>query len=111
MIEKIVHWMISAGILYFTTNLIKGISVKSYPSAMWASLVIGFFNIWLRPILIILTLPINILTIGLFTFVVNAIILRITAWMLSGFKIYGWMAAVKSAVVMALLNMIIYKFI
>lgn len=75
---------------------------------MLASLLIGFLNMIFRPLLLLLTLPVNILTLGLFTFVVNATVLRLTASMLKGFNIKSWGPAIVGAFILALVNMIIF---
>jgi putative membrane protein len=108
--EMFVTWMVSSIVLYLTAVLVPGITIKSFGSAMWASIVVGLLNMLLRPILIFLTLPINFLTLGLFTFVVNAIVLRMAAGLLKGFDIEGWLPAILGAVVLALLQALVYMF-
>lgn len=101
-------WLVSALGLFITSKLVSGFEVKSFGSAMIASVMIGLLNMILRPILFFLTLPINILTLGLFTFVVNAIILKAAAGVLKGFNIRGWGAAIIGAIVLALVNVILF---
>lgn len=109
MISLLLVWILSAAGIFFTSRLVKGFEVKSFGSAMFASLVVGFLNTILRPLLLILTLPVNILTLGLFTFVVNAIVLRMAAGMLSNFNIKGWGPAIFGAFVLALINIVIFS--
>lgn len=104
MIQMLVLWLVSAIVLMITAYIVPGFKIKSFGSAMWASVILGLFNMLLRPILMFLSFPINFLTLGLFTFVVNAIILRITAGLLKGFDIDGWGSAIIGAVVLALVN-------
>ena len=101
-------WLVSALGLFITSKLVSGFEVKSFGSAMIASVVVGLLNMILRPILFFLTLPINIITLGLFTFVVNAIILKAAAGILKGFNIRGWGAAIIGAFVLALVNVILF---
>lgn len=108
MISLLLVWVLSAAGIFFTSRLVKGFEVKSFGSAMFASLVVGFLNMILRPLLLLLTLPVNILTLGLFTFVVNAMVLRLAAGMLQNFNIKGWGPAIIGAVILALINMMIF---
>jgi putative membrane protein len=94
MTSLLLVWILSALAIFLTSKLVKGFEVKSFGSAMIASLVVGFLNMVLRPLLLLLTLPLNILTLGLFTFVVNAIVLRIAAGVLKNFEIKEWGPAI-----------------
>ena len=99
-----VHWAVSALALMLTAYLVRGFKIKSFGSALVAAAVIGLANIVIWPILIFLTLPINILTLGLFTFVVNGMVLKICAAMLPGFKIETWGAAIFGSIVLAIVG-------
>ncbi len=105
----LILWIVSALVLYLTAIIVPGFKIRSFPSALLAAIVVGFFNMILRPILLFIAFPINFLTLGLFTFVVQAVILRISAGVLSGFEIRGWLPAILGAVVMALLQAIAYS--
>ena len=98
-------WLTSSVLLYFTAVLVPGFTIHSLGRAMLAAAIVGLLNRVLRPLLLFITLPINILTLGLFTFVVNAIILRLSAGMLKGFDIKGWGPAILGAVVLSLLQL------
>jgi len=104
----ILLWLVSALFLYLTAAIVPGFVIRSFPSALIAAVVVGLFNMILRPLLLFLTLPINIITLGLFTFVVQAIILRLAAGVLSGFEIKGWIPAILGAVVMSLIQAIAF---
>lgn len=110
MTDMLFTWIISSIFLYLTAVVVPGFKIHSFGSAMIAALVVGFFNMLLRPILLLLTLPINILTLGLFTFIVNAIILRLAAGMLKGFDIKGWVPAVIGAIVLAIIQAVALMF-
>lgn len=103
----IIHWLVSALALFITAKLVPGMRIKNFPSALVACAIIGFANITIRPILLFLTFPINILTLGLFTFVVNAIVLRLTAYLLRDFAISGWGSAILGAFVLALIGTVL----
>lgn len=111
MLYILLVWILSAAALLITSKLVKGFEIKDFKSALIASLVIGLLNAVLRPILLLLTLPINILTLGLFTFVVNAIVLRMAAGMMSSFKIADWMTAIIAAFVLVIVQILMNLFV
>ena len=100
----LLHWIVSAIALLATAYLVPGFKVKSFGSALIAAVFIGLANIVIWPILFFFTLPLNILTFGLFTFVINGMVLKICAAVLSGFEISSWTAAIIGAVVLALIS-------
>lgn len=104
----LVSWVLSALCLFITAKLVAGFKIDSFLSAMLASVLVGFFNAFLWPLLIFLTLPLNILTLGLFTFVVNATILKISASFIKGFDIDGWGPAILGALVLVLVRWMIF---
>jgi putative membrane protein len=107
--ELLLTWILSATGLFLTSQIVRGFVLKSMGSAFAASALVGFLNLTLRPILFFLTLPINIITLGLFTFILNAVMLKIAARFLKGFDILGWSPAIIGAVVLALINMILFS--
>lgn len=111
MIFIILRWVLSALTLLIVAELIPGFQVSSFSYALIVAVFIGFANIVIRPILLILTLPVNIITLGLFTFVVNALILLIIAGIIDGFEITGFGAAFWSALILWALNFIINVFL
>ena len=111
LVPTLVHWVVSAAALLVTAKLIPGFRLKGFGSALWAAVVIGIANAVIWPILIFLTLPINILTLGLFTFVVNAMVLKLCAAFLDGFEIKSWTAAILGAVVLAITGTVLHAYI
>ena len=95
------RWILLSISLYLTAILVPGFRIKSFFSSLWAVVIIGLLNTFILPVLWFFTLPINIITLGLFTFVLNAIILRIAAGLLKGFDIDGWLSAIIGAIVLA----------
>ena len=79
MIRFLIRWLISAVSIYIITYLPIGITVSSFKSTIIAAAILGIINVTIKPILVILTLPINIITLGLFTFIINGIVLIITS--------------------------------
>jgi putative membrane protein len=110
MIYLLLIWIFSSLLLLATAALVPGFKINSFGAALAASLVLGLLNAFLRPFLLFLSLPLNILTLGLFTFVVNAIILRLTAGTLPGFTITGWLPAILAAIVLAILHALFFAF-
>ena len=109
--ELIITWILSALALFITSKIVDGFEIKDFKSSMIASVIVGLLNMTLRWVLIVLTLPLNILTLGLFTFVVNAIILKVAAKLMDTFSIKGWAPAIIGAVVLAIVNMILFALI
>jgi putative membrane protein len=101
-IHSLVHWAVSALALMLTAYLVKGFKISSFVSALLTALVIGFVSMMVRPLLLFLALPLNVLTLGLFTFVVDGVILKLCAAVMPGFKIEGWASAIFGAFVLAL---------
>jgi putative membrane protein len=85
-------------------QIIPGITVVSFTNALVAALVLGIINITLKPILFILTLPINILTLGLFSFVLNAFFFYFVSELVSGFSVDGFWAAVFGSIIVSLIS-------
>jgi len=91
--------------------LIDGIRISGFFSAFCAAAVLGILNTLFRPILFILTLPINIMTFGLFTFVINALLLKMASGVIPGFDVHGFWSAVFAALIISGVNWILSSFI
>ena len=87
--------------------LYSGVEIKSFSAALIAALVIGVFNTLLRPILVILTLPVTVVTLGLFLFVINALMFWSAAGVLDGFHVTGFAAALIGSLIYSVLGIII----
>ena len=103
----ILRWVINAGTLLLLAFYLPGISVSGWYSALIAALVLGLVNAVLRPILILLTLPVNILTLGLFTFVINALLFWFVASFIDGFAVAGFWPAFWGALILSVVSWII----
>ena len=103
----IVRWLLLAAALLLVAHLYPGVVVGSFGSAMIAALVLGLLNTLLRPILVLLTLPVTLLTLGLFLFVINALMFYFAASMLNGFHVAGFGAALIGSLIYSLCGMVI----
>lgn len=115
MVNFIITWLIAAVSLAITANIVPGIAVTNFTSALFASLIIGFVNATVRPILTLLTLPLTILSLGLFLLVVNAVSFSLAAWLSQifniGFQVSGFWAPLFGAVVLSIISSLIASFV
>lgn len=102
----IIHWFIATAALVVSAFLIPGVHVGGFLSALAAAVVLGFLNTFIKPLLLLLTLPINILTLGLFTIVINAALILLASVVVPGFRVDGFWWAVLFSIVLALVNVI-----
>ena len=105
------RWLILTFAIIATSYLIDGIQVSGFLSAFFAAAILGILNSFFRPILLILTLPVNILSLGLFTFVINALMLMMVSGVISGFKVYGFWSAVFGSLLISLVSWLLTSFI
>lgn len=101
----VLHWIVSAVALMVTAYIVPGFKVKDFAAALVAAVVIGMTNILIGSVLMAVTLPLYYLTFGLFSIVVNAIVLKISAALLKGFDISSWMSAFVGALILAVVDM------
>ncbi len=107
----LIRWLVLTAAIVFASYVIEGIQVKSFFSALFAAAVLGILNAFFRPILIVLTLPVNILSLGLFTFIINAMLLKIASGVISGFEVYGFWSAVFGSLLISVVSWILSSFI
>jgi putative membrane protein len=107
MIKLTVRWLLLAAALLLVAYLYPGVSVASFGTAMIAAFVLGLLNTVVRPLLVLLTLPVTLLTLGLFLFVINALMFWAAAGLLEGFKVTGFTAALIGSVIYSLCGMVI----
>ena len=94
------RWIINAVALLAITQVIPGFSVQNFYFALVIALILGLVNAIIRPVLLFITLPINIITLGLFTFVINAALLWFVSTFVKGFYIHGFVPAIAAAIVL-----------
>ena len=105
--KLLLKWLLSAASLLFVAYIYSGVEVKSFTSALIAAFVIGLFNAVLRPVLVVLTLPVTIVTVGLFLFVINALMFWAAASVLGGFHVAGFGAALLGSLIYSVLGLLI----
>ncbi|MDT8444132.1 MAG: phage holin family protein [Desulfuromonadales bacterium] len=107
----LVRWLILTVAIMTAAYLFAGIHVSGFGSALFAALILGILNALFRPILFILTLPINILTLGLFTFVINALLLMMTSGVIGGLVVDGFGSALFGSLIISLVSWLLSSFI
>lgn len=106
----IIHLLVSSVLLLVIGRLVNGIEFKSLGAALLAALVLGIANAIIRPLLVILTFPITLITLGLFLLVINALMLKLTAAIVPNFQIHGFLPALIGAVILSVLNLLLSMF-
>lgn len=97
-------WIVNAVLFLVIANIVPGIEIRDFGTALWLALLWGCISITIRPILLLLTLPVTILTLGLFTFVVNGFLFWLLSQMVSGFRVTSFGSALLGAFLFSLLG-------
>lgn len=105
--KLLTRWLLYAVALLTVANLYSGVEIRDFGTALWAAMWIGLFNTVLRPVLVILTLPVTLLTLGLFLFVINALMFWAAANLLDGFQVAGFGAALLGSLLYSALGVVI----
>jgi putative membrane protein len=105
--KLLLRWFLLAAALLLVANLYPGVVISSFGAALIAAFVLGLFNMLVRPILILLTLPVTLLTLGLFLFVINALMFWAAAYVLDGFNVTGFAAALIGSLLYSLCALVI----
>ena len=100
----LVTWLINAAALFALPYLMHSVRVESFTTALVAALVLGLVNVLIRPILVLLTLPVTVLTLGLFIFVINGLLFWAVANFVGGFQVAGFWSAVGAAILYSLIS-------
>jgi putative membrane protein len=106
-----IRWLTLTGAIIVTSYLIDGIQIEGFLSALFAAAVLGVLNAFLRPFALILTLPLNILSLGLFTFVINAVMLKMASGIIPGFDVHGFWSSVFGALLISIVSWFLNSFI
>ncbi len=105
--KLIAKWVLSAAALLFVAYVYSGVQVTSFTAALVAAFVIGLLNTVVRPLLVLLTLPVTLLTMGLFLFVINALMFWAAAALLDGLQVRGFVAALLGSLIYSVIGMVI----
>ena len=106
MLTVLARWIVNAAALLLVAYLYTGVTVESFFAAAMAALVLGLVNALVRPLLVLLTLPVTILTLGLFLFVINALLFWLVAEIVQGFRVTGFMAALIGSILYSLITLV-----
>lgn len=96
--------VLNALALIVTAYIVPGFKVTDFPTALLAAIVLGLVNTFIKPFLLLITIPLNILTLGLFTFVINAVMLFIVSAVVKGLTVDGWFVAILAAIVLSIVS-------
>ena len=106
MMGFVIRFLLVAFSLWLAAQVVPGIEVRSTSSVLAAALILGLLNAIVRPVVILLTLPLTIVTLGLFLFVINAAMLWVTSLFLHGFVVKGFVAALLGSIVVSVISWI-----
>lgn len=107
MASFILHFLISAAVLLFAARMVEGLKVEGYRHALLGAAILGLINAIIRPVMILLTLPLTIITFGLFLFVINALVLMLVAAITPGFSVRSFGSALIASVVISVCNLLV----
>jgi putative membrane protein len=105
----LINWLVATLAIIVTAYVSPGVKLNGFVPALLAALVLGLVNAVIRPVLLILTLPINILTLGLFTLVINALLILLTSALVPGFSVSGFWSALVFAIVLFFVNFALHS--
>ena len=111
MILVITRWLVITVAILLASWLVSGIRIDSLLTAIIAAGILGLINVFIKPVLIILTLPLSIITLGVFTFFINALLLQLVAYMIPGFEVEGFLAAFLGALIISVVSWLANYFI
>lgn len=107
MTRLFLRWMLNSFALFFVINLLPGIRIDRFRDLLIGALVIGLLNTFLRPVVILLTLPVTVVTLGLFTLVINGLMFYLTAHLVEGFHVAGFGTAFLAALLFSLISFVL----
>lgn len=111
MLKILANWVVNAFALFLVSRIVQGVHLADFKSAMIAVAVIGLINALIKPVLLLLTLPITILTLGLFTFVINAILFMFAGSILNGFTVEGFGSAFIGSIVLTIISTLLHSLV
>lgn len=109
MLDKIIRWVVYSLVIVFIAWIVPGISVDNFLSAMLVCIIISLINVFIRPFVEFISLPVNFLTLGLFSFVINALLFMLAGFLTPGFVVDGFLSALIGSVLLSLFTSAISK--
>ncbi len=107
----IIRLLVTTLIVVVLANILPGVTVDGFTSGLWVAVVMGILNMFLKPLLVFLTLPATIITLGLFLFVINAVIIMLCSYFVGGFHVNGFWSALLFSVVLTFVQSILNGFL
>jgi putative membrane protein len=107
MVKILIRWCLLAAVLLLIAHLYPGVQVRSFSAALGAALVLGLLNAVVRPVLVILTLPVTLVTLGLFLFVINALLFYSAAWLMDGLNVTSFGAALVASLIYSVFGLVV----
>ncbi|RLA40158.1 MAG: phage holin family protein [Gammaproteobacteria bacterium] len=111
MMIYIIQIVVTSLILLLMAKIVKGVEIDSWGSALFAAFILGLINAFVKPVMVFLTIPLTIITFGLFLLVINALVLQLVATLSPGVRISGFGQAVLGSIVLTVLNMLVMMMI
>ena len=111
MIKNIIKFLVNGFVVYATAYLLSGVTITSFKVALIVALVLAGLNILIKPILLFLSLPVTILTLGLFTFVIDALMVILATKIVPGFSVDSFLTALVFSLVMTILSYVLHKIV
>lgn len=107
MLELLLNWVVSALVIMVAAYLLPGVTVKSFVTALAVVVVLALVNALLKPLIVFLTLPLTIVTFGLFLFVINALMLMLVSAIIPGFNVGGFLNALLFSLIISVINLVV----
>ena len=108
--EILINLLLNGIAVYITANLLTGVKLDNFGTAIIVAVVLSLVNIFVKPLLILFTLPVNILTLGLFMFVINALVILLVDGLVPGFSVDGFWWALGFSLILSLVGSVINSF-
>ena len=102
MLNILVRWVLFSLLIIFVSWIIPGIEVENFLSAMLVCVILALINTFIKPFIQLISLPVTIITLGLFSFVINALMLMLAGWVTPGFEVEGFLSALIGSVILSL---------
>jgi putative membrane protein len=110
LVSLLIAWLVTSVSLFIISKLPTGVEIDTFGKALWSAAIFGILNALVYPILFFLTLPLNFLTFGLFSVVLNAIVFGLAAYLVTGFRLrWGFWSALIGAIALGIINSLIYR--